>query len=148
MRIALAQNGYKAKYERLESKPFGICADHSFSCELGRSIERSLEWEWRVFRCREDAWLAIYGTRRSKRHPSHAAQTHCFEHIVRGNRILFQVAIRMRGAEPNVRVRRKVEDEILTVHAALQSGTVEKISLFEPESRMCQRPFEETQLTS
>src|SRR5215831_9424917 len=62
VRVALAQNRYKPKDVRGDSKRLAVSRDHSFACQLRGRVKRSLHRKWRVFRRRNYLPFAVNGT--------------------------------------------------------------------------------------
>lgn len=78
--------------------------------------------------------LAVNGARGGEEDPPHPRRAHCFQDPECSQRVLLKILPWVFQPEPDVCVRREVEDDVVTAHGLRQSVFVEDVPLNELKS--------------
>src|SRR5262245_49497343 len=118
MRVALAKYRYKPEDISLYTEGVAVRGNQPFGCHFRCTVQRRLHGKRTRFRRWKDLGFTVDGPCRSECNTPYSGCAHGFEDVVRGNRIVFQVAARLVGPMPNICVRGKMEYDVVAGYCA------------------------------
>src|SRR5262249_28905067 len=131
VRIALAQDGHEAENPRLQTESFAIGGDQPLAGELGGSVQGGLHRKRRVFGSWKDGGLTIDRSRGREDDLADAVDSHCLEHVVGGDGVVFEILARLIGTTAHISVGGEMEYVVRAVqgHRRLQRGGIQQVTL-------------------
>ncbi len=146
VRVARAQQRDEAEGVALEAVAFAERRHQALARHLRRAVERGLDGNRAGLGRWKDVGFAQRGGRRREDDPAHVRRPHRLQHVERGDRVLLQVAARLREPAPDIGIRREVPHDVDARQQWRQQRLVEQVAFDQAKVRLCQRIVEKPTL--